>query len=306
MGGSTSAVKPTRLLCLGDSHTVGQHGSDYVRPLASRIGMSDVKVDAMNGCETFNVGARLQQNFAARARAPSSHTVVLVGTNDLLRDVIHSINPEAYWVRHIYDAQNTLDPGLEPMAGFVPGLSKFRENFMAIVKQLIGEPSVHFIYCVSLPPIGEPTSEIDEHSSKTILGYYLKQWQAYNDVIKELSSALSSPAKPIEYVPFGETLTAHLRNLQSSGSSIPYTFQAFNFLANAATTYSDGLPPAVIQVMFGQKSAEFTSVGDQRGWHYMHDSIHFNERARDVLVELLARAIQKKSTLSGDEASSRP
>jgi hypothetical protein len=293
---------PTRLLCLGDSHTVGQHGSDYVEPLAMRTGLKEIAADAMNGCETFNVSARLRQNF--RANSEAAHAVVLVGTNDLLRDVIYTINPEAYWIRHIYDVQNTLHPSFEPMAGHVAGLSSFRENYAAIVRQLIAEPSVRFVYCVSLPPIGEPTAGIDECPPMAILHYYTKQWTAYNGAIKELASALTSVSTPIEYVPFGETLTWNLRQLQSAGSSVPYTFQGFDFLSNAATTYAEGLPPAVGQVMFGQKCDQYTSVGDRLGRYFMHDSIHFNERARDVLVELLAGAIQAQSALDGNEAAS--
>jgi hypothetical protein len=295
MGNTLFREKEKELLCLGDSHTVGQHGAEWVDMLAARLNIRTSSRDCVNGCETFNLLARLPSNFTATTRDHDVHVTLLIGTNDLLRDVMYSIDPDSYWIMEVYNMQNTLDAFVDGgIEDYVPGLETYRSNYNAIMDRLLAEKCVKSISCISLPPIGEGVRvEVDD----TI---YSSRWLGYNSIIKDIvdqrnSSNTTGKSPIIRYVPFGEKLMMQLKLMSEKQSKegkevgtagVTYTFTHFDFKGNAGRSE---MPPACLQVMFNKGTP--IEIGDRIGRYYVHDHIHFNERAREVLIEELCKSM---------------
>ena len=125
------------VVCLGDSHTHGRVGADWVAGVQRRMGMEGwLFVNAgHNGDLAWNLAQRLDPVIAC----DPDHAIILVGSNDLMA-ACHPDDAAEYVENH----------GLPR----TPGIDWYEEQLREIVHRLKEATRAKIILC-TLPPLGE-------------------------------------------------------------------------------------------------------------------------------------------------------
>jgi len=127
----------TLVACLGDSHTHGRVGADWVKKLRMRMGMEGwLFINAgHNGDVAWNVAQRLEPVIAC----DPDYAIVLVGSND----VMAACHPD--------DAAEYVKSGGLPQA---PDIGWYEGQLREIVRRLKEGTHAEVILC-TIPPLGE-------------------------------------------------------------------------------------------------------------------------------------------------------
>ena len=156
---------PTRIVCAGDSNTLGQYGVSYVRILAERLSGHDITVTGagVNGDCSYNLLQRLDPIIAQRPDA----VTLLIGSNDAW-STLSDAN-----ARKIVKRKNLPTP---------PTLSQYRENLAAIVARLRAATDAQ-IALVSPPVLGQdldsPAARASKEFSQVVKTTAAEQGLAY-------------------------------------------------------------------------------------------------------------------------------
>jgi len=123
--------------CLGDSHTHGRVGADWVTKLRMKMGMEGwLFINAgHNGDVAWNLGQRLQPVIAC----DPDYAVILIGSND----VMAACHPD--------DAAEYVRGGGLPTT---PNISWYEEQLREIVQRIKEGTSAEIVLC-TIPPLGE-------------------------------------------------------------------------------------------------------------------------------------------------------
>jgi lysophospholipase L1-like esterase len=252
------------VLFLGDSHTLGQHGSDFVgllTPTAQGLGAATVRAGVGGECSDTiadRLPGLLQQH------GPPAAAAILAGTNNVIAGY------SAGWLKFYRHGKKTAHSSMS--------LDVYKADLTRMVQMLQAQAPGCAILLVTLPPLGETSS----HPLAATI-------QEHNTALKDVAAQYKGE---VTVVDFHAACQQHLQ--QHTTPSKPPAPACYLDLPTWSLVWK------VLEMLFLHSVVRLSwnSIATMRGRVLLHDDVHLNETAGHLLARQLQPLLQKALSTS--------
>jgi len=252
-----------KILCIGDSHTQGTAGCNWVSLLESKLSDElNSSVQTINCGENGKQAINIQRRIAADITKHDPSTVILlIGTNNCIGQLCDEAGNKVL-IGH-YNTINQLPSDYS----FSP--DTFAKEYRGCLEEAkaVAKPGMR-ILCVTLPPIGE-----DLMSPPNITR------NIYNETIEHIVKDYISIA---EIVPFASVIDANLLERQNAPGSKLNSHSAYD------PTWVFYVGYLMLRAMFWRFFGySYDSIAGWDGNCFLVDTIHLTDSACAILLSEL-------------------
>jgi lysophospholipase L1-like esterase len=248
-------MKASKIVCLGDSHTQGQLGANWLNLLQPDVSRQLINA-GVNGEMAHTISRRLECVLTINPGA--SALVLLAGTNDILA--------QSNWAFALY--HRYIRRQLPPEYTFKIFTDHMEQVLTTFALRAPGAP----VFVVTMPPIGEDlTSSLNAHVER------------YNTATRDLC-ARHSNARLVDFH------DACRRYLQQQ-AELPGARPATRYVNHPLFMPTLGVSGYIQRYLMGRS---WDSIARKRGMHLLVDHIHLNDTAAQLLADLLRPLLQQQ------------
>lgn len=243
------------VLCLGDSHTRGLFGTDWVAKAQGRwssLGLCFVR-EGVNGEVSSSVYKRLQPQIDRHG--PPAAVILLAGTNDVIGQINSGF--ASFYVRH-------------GRLSSPPTKQAFLDSIADILQTVAQQAPLCKVAVLTLPPLGED-----------LMHRVMQNVELHNAELKEVVAQYPNAT----IIDFGGSCRGYLQmcDISQRSQHARFSFTMWNFFL-----WQIG---SLLQHYVLRQS--WNAISRRRGLKLLTDQVHLNDTAGMILLKDLERFIRQ-------------